>query len=286
MIPSCVFKMTATWFPSRQLGIANGILTAGMGIGFTLGSMISATLLSPLLGGWRRVLFLYGAVSIIIAVLWIITIKEQQPIGGAGKSHRATPREAIYHIIRNKNIWLISLAMLGYIGCIEGTCGYMPLYLREFKGWLPATADGTLAVFTGISTLGSIPISMLSDRLGRRKIFLLSITSVALVGVGLLSVAYGIIIWIIIALVGIGRDSLIALAAASIIDSKGIGLKYSGTAIGFMQSVLRIGPFISSPIGNSMVPNGAGLPFIVWAAFGTFALVCFSLTKETGHSRA
>ena len=104
-----------------------------------------------------------------------------------------------------------------------------------------------------------------------------------MIGVGLLSVAEGGIIWIIILLVGIGRDGLLALATVSIIESKGIGVLYTGTAMGFIQAISRLGPFISPPIGNSMAAKGAGLPFIVWATFGIIALVCFSLTKETSH---
>lgn len=281
-----IFKVAAIWFPSHQLGLASGILTAGMGTGFTVGSMFSATLLSPLLGGWRGVLFLYGAISLFISLLWYITVKEQHPTRATEAGRKIIPSEAISHVLHNKNVWLISLAMFGYIGCIDGMCGYLPIYLREFKEWMPANADSTLAAFTGVSTLGSIPISLLSDRLGRRKIFILPITTAAIIGVGLLSVADGIIIFIIIILIGIGRDGLMALATISTMESKGIGLLYSGTAMGLMQTILRIGIFISPPIGNSMAANGSGLPFIVWAAFGVIALVCFSLTRETGHRQA
>ncbi|MBN2062374.1 MAG: hypothetical protein JW882_18375, partial [Deltaproteobacteria bacterium] len=119
-----------------------------------------------------------------------------------------------------------------------------------------------------------------------RKLIILSISTVSIIGVGLLSVAEAGIIWIVIILIGIGRDGLVALAVASTIDSKGIGVLYSGTAIGLIQTINRIGSFVSPPIGNSMATRGAGLPFIVWAAFGIFALVCFSLTRETGHRQA
>ena len=141
--------------------------------------------------------------------------------------------------------------------------GYLPFYLREFKGWPLASADGSLATFTGISTLGIIPISLLSDRLGRRRIFILSINTAAIIGLGLLSVAEGATIWVLIILIGIGRDGLMALACTSTIESKGIGALYSGTAIGLQQTILRIGMFISPPIGNSMASHGSGLPFIV-----------------------
>ena len=105
-------------------------------------------------------------------------------------------------------------------------------------------------------------------------------------GLGLMSVADGIIIWVLIILVGIGRDGLVALACTSTLESKGIGVIYFGTAMGFLQTIFRIGAFLSPPIGNSMASINAGLPFIVWAAFGVIALVCFSLAKETGHRQA
>jgi predicted MFS family arabinose efflux permease len=279
-ITSSNFKIAATWFQPRQLGLANGIMTTGLGVGLTISSMFSASLLSPMLGGWRGVLFLYGGISVFISLLWLITIKEQQPAGITGSDKKAAPREAIYHVLRNKNVWLISLAMLGFIGCTEGMCGYLPLYLREFKQWLPASADGVLATFTGVSTLGAIPISMLSDRLGRRKLFIVSISSAAAIGIGLLSIAEGGIIWIIIILVGLGRDGLLAVTTATIIETKGIGMLYTGTAMGLIQSIYRIGPFISSPMGNSMAAIGPGSPFFVWSIFGMIALVCFALAKE------
>jgi predicted MFS family arabinose efflux permease len=285
LIPANIVKVAATWFPPQKLGLASGIIATGMGVGFTIGSMFSATLLSPLLGGWRRVLFLYGAISVFFAFLWFITVKEQKSAGVAETRGRGTTRKVIYNLLRNKNLWLISFTMLGYTGCILGMTGYLPIYLRDFKEWLPASADGTLAAFTGFSTLGAIPISLLSDRIGRRKIFVLPIITAAIIGVGLLSVADGLIIWVLIILVGIGRDGLIALGLTSCIESEGIGALYSGTAMGILQTIGQVGGFISPPIGNSMATIGSGLPFIVWAAFGVFALVCYSLTRETGRQQ-
>ncbi|MCJ7829992.1 MAG: MFS transporter, partial [Desulfobacterales bacterium] len=52
-IPTNVHKVCGIWFTGRQLGLANGIVSSGMALGFTLGSALSATVLSPWLGGWR-----------------------------------------------------------------------------------------------------------------------------------------------------------------------------------------------------------------------------------------
>ncbi len=64
IIPISLTKTIGSWFQGRNLGMAMGISFMGMGLGLMLGPMISATILSPLLGGWRGVLYLYGAVAI------------------------------------------------------------------------------------------------------------------------------------------------------------------------------------------------------------------------------
>ncbi len=57
MITTNSVKTCGMWFSPRQLGLANGVLSMGMALGFLLGSLLSATVLSPVLGGWRNVIF-------------------------------------------------------------------------------------------------------------------------------------------------------------------------------------------------------------------------------------
>ena len=69
IVPIIMTRTVGMWFRGRNLGTANGIASMGMGFGLMLGPMISATVLSPLLGGWRNVLFLYGAISAAVGIL-------------------------------------------------------------------------------------------------------------------------------------------------------------------------------------------------------------------------
>ena len=50
-IPMNVHKICSIWFSGRQLGLANGVVSTGMALGFMITSVLSATVLSPLLGG-------------------------------------------------------------------------------------------------------------------------------------------------------------------------------------------------------------------------------------------
>jgi MFS family permease len=69
-IPMNVHKTCGVWFPKDQLGMANGVVSVGMALGFLCGSLLAATVFSPLFGRWRNVLFVYGAVAVLFGVLW------------------------------------------------------------------------------------------------------------------------------------------------------------------------------------------------------------------------
>jgi MFS family permease len=69
------------WFQGRHLGTAQGIGAMGIGFGLMLGPLISATVLSPWLGGWRNVMYFYGGISVVMGILWLIFGREPVPEG-------------------------------------------------------------------------------------------------------------------------------------------------------------------------------------------------------------
>jgi len=287
IIPASVFKTTATWFSGRQFVLANGVVATGMGLGFTVGSMISATILSPLLGGWENVLFLYGGISVIIGLLWLLTVREPERLGSAGSEGGVPLRQSISHVFPIKAVWLIGLTMLGYVGCIQGMVGYLPTYLRDI-GWTVASADGTLTAFCGVSTLGAIPLALLANRLGLRKAVLFPVLLITIVGVALLPLVDNAMVWVLMIMVGLARDGFMAICLTMSTETEGVGVIYAGTAIGLAQTTLNVGSFMAPPLGNSLADpaNPASpLPFFLWAAFGLLALVAFSFVRETGRRR-
>jgi len=282
IIPASAFKTTATWFSGRQLVLANGIVSAGMGFGFTVGAMISATIMSPLLGGWRNVLFLYGGVSIIVGLLWLFMVREPARVGLAGSEGSVPLRQAVARVISIRSVWLLGLTLLGYAGCIQGMIGYLPLYLRE-SGWAIASADGTVATFNGVSTLGAIPLALLANRLGLRKVILIPVLLITAAGIALLPLVSNVIVWVLMVIVGFARDGVFAICLTMSTQAEGVGVAYAGTAIGLTQTILNIGTFTSPPLGNSLASINPGFPFFFWAALAFVAFLAFSLVRETGR---
>jgi NNP family nitrate/nitrite transporter-like MFS transporter len=283
IIPINVHKAVSILFQGGNLGTANGAVSMGMGIGLMLGPMISATVLSPLLGSWRYVLFLYGAASIVVGILWLLSGRMPQPSTYSTSRSGAVPmREAIPKLMRIKTLWLMGLTLMLRMGCITGMVGYLPLYLRK-QGWTITNADGTLAGFYAISTLCVIPLSLLSDRIGSRKSILFAALITAIFGVGLIPVMNGIAVWILVLATGIFMDAFMAVTFTLVQETRGVGPRYSGTALGLVFTFSQLGAFVSPPLGNSLANFSSGLPLLFWASLSLVAIIALIFAEETGQ---
>jgi MFS family permease len=275
-------KTCGLWFPPRQLGLANGGISLGMALGFLTGAMLSATLLSPLLGGWRHVLILYGVLGALFAIPWFFSHAAPPGHPSVGVSQSISIRQALAHVARVRSVWLLGLTLFGVGGCINGLLGYLPLYLRN-SGWAPVNADGAISAFHATSLVFVLPIALLSDRLRSRKRMLFAAGAAVALGTGLLSVASGALIWGCVLLAGFVRDGFMAIFTTMLIETEGIGHTYTGTAWGFTMAISGIGSVVAPPLGNSLAAFRASAPFAFWAGLAVFGLVCLALICSRPH---
>lgn len=279
-IPTNVHKSCALWFSKKRLGMANGVVSMGMALGFMSASMISATILSPLLGGWRHVLFFYGAISVLISVPWyFMKPSNTESLLSSSDDSRLSAWMVMRETARLRGVWRFGAAMMALSGAIQGTLGYLPLYLRQ-AGWEAAAADNALATFHGISMLAAIPIATLSDRIGSRKAILLTGSLMFALGMGLLSFVEGSMVWAAVIIAGIFRDGFMAILMTSIMETKGVGPARAGTAMGLVSVLSSMGQLFAPILGNSIAAIRPGLPFAFWAALAAAAFVSFTFIKE------
>ena len=280
LVPLNTLKVCGQWFSRRQWGLASGVLSMGMALGFLLGSMLSATVLSPWLGGWRNVLFFYSGLALLLSIPWAFTrpapFSAENP---APSGNRVSMRQAMVKVAQIRNVLLFGLTLLGFSGCVQGALGYLPLYLRNL-GWDHAAADAALASFHTISMIFVIPIALYSDRRGSRKKILVPAALMTIAGIGLLSVAQGLIIWVAILLAGIVRDGFMAVFMASVIETDGVGTALAGTATGVVMVFSSIGNLLAPPLGNSLAALNPGFPFLFWAVLAGMGLIGLLLVKE------
>lgn len=269
-------KTAGQWFPSHQLGLANGVISMGMALGFLIGAFFSATTFSPLLGGWRNVLITYGLIGASFSIPWSLTRTISSAAQSAGVS--LSIRKTLQHVAGLKTIWLLGLVLFGISGAVQGTLGYLPLYLRSV-GWEPIHADGALSAFHTISMAFVLPMAFWSDRLGSRKRLLIITAMMAAMGFGLLSFVSGGLVWVAVLLSGSMRDAFMAIFMTMVIETKGVGPAYAGTATGFTMGISSIGNFLAPPLGNSLAVLWTGAPFAFWSGLCVLAMICLSAIK-------
>jgi predicted MFS family arabinose efflux permease len=269
------------WFPSRQLGLANGLVTLGMALGFFIGSMVSATYLSPTLGGWRNVFLFYGVIAILFMLPWSLThsspkILQSVHVG----SSPASFKESMSHLMKIKEMWLLGFAFLGVSGGILGLLGYLPLYLQDL-GWTVSNTGGVMAAFNIASMAFVLPLTLWSDRLGSRSIILLGAALLITIGIGLLAFVGGTAIWVLVILVGTVRDSFMGILFTKVIETRGVGRTYSSLAIAFAMVFIGVGNLIGPPLGNALANETMpGAPLLFWATLTFMGAVCIFLASR------
>ncbi|MFP3974659.1 MAG: CynX/NimT family MFS transporter [Dehalococcoidia bacterium] len=281
MMPTLLPKATAIWFIGKRLALANGVLAFGMYGGAMFGTMASATVFSPLLGGWNYVLLLYGIPPVALSLLWFTTVRE--PNKGKAQTTRVSEvplREAISQVVRIKGIWILGVVFMGANGAFNSMGGYLPTYLRGI-GWDAAAADSALTLFIGMTAVSSIPMGILSDRIGSRKTVLAPSLFLVAVTFGAIPFVEGYAIWVLIIATGLMRGGMFPLFTSLAVEQKGVGARYAGTAVGVVSSLSMAGAFVLPPLGGAIAEiYGGGAALITWAALSILALTGFFFIRE------
>jgi sugar phosphate permease len=278
--PSIVPKVTAVWFSGKRLGLANGLLNVAWSIGAVIATLSSATIFSPVLGGWRHVLFFFGVPPVLLGLLWWFTGREPQKQDAEYNPSAGVPfRKALSTVVRIKEVWILGFILMTYWGANLGVGGYLPLYLRH-AGWAPASADWAMTLFSGLGVVGVIPMVLFSDKIGSRKTIMIVTTVIIALCVGLMPVAGTAGTWVLLFICGLIRTAVSALANTLLFEIKGVGATYGGTAIGLTNTLGMLGAFAAAPIGNSFSSISNAMPLVFWAALAAAGLPLFWWLRE------
>jgi MFS family permease len=279
------YKIAGVWFSHKRRGLAYGVLAMGMAAGLLLGSMLSATVLAPLLGGWRGVMLLYGAVDLLLIIPWLFLHPDRKSDAASGAAFGVPVGEALRHVLGRKDLWLLGFAILGIGGCQQGITGYLPIYLRDL-GWSGPAADGAVSVLYAADLLAILPLALLSDRSGARKAILIGSLAVMAAGGGLFAAAAGALTWLAAILVGMMRDGSGSIVLTMAVETEDVGPLYAGTASGFVMTFFYIGSMAAPPTGNALAEISPAAPFLLWTALAVGGIVSLYFTRSRKRAAA
>lgn len=285
-LPNITPKVTMIWFKNRRLSLANGLMQVSWSVGAVIASMFSATILSPWLGGWQRVLLLFGAPALIISTLWILTGRDREKSPVATQSQQKVPLlKSISTVARIKDIWIIGFMQFTLLGAFMGLGGYMSLYLKNM-GWSVARADGVVTSIGLANMVGIIPMVYLADRLHARKRVLFVCLLGLILSYSLLPFVHDNWVYIVISTGAFLWAGASPLYITLIQETKGVGSTYAGTAVGLAASLAMLGGCLGPPIGNSLASISASAPIFFWAGLVVAGLPFFLFLKKRDTRQA
>jgi MFS family permease len=174
---NAVSTVAGRWFPIQERATASGLALVANFIGIAIGQVGSPILAIEY--GIPAMLMIFGALTAASSVLFLIFTRDAPPTPPcpADQVERALVLDGLKSMLKMKDIWLLLYAFLIGMGIFNGVSTWIAA-ITSPKGFSPTQAGdlGAVLLFGGI--VGAVILPALSDRLRRRKLFLL-------VGVGL-----------------------------------------------------------------------------------------------------
>jgi MFS family permease len=189
---NAVTTVAARWFPMKERATAAGLALVAGFIGIAIGQVTSPLLVLSFGGdasGIPAMQVIFGGVAALSAVLFLVFTREAPPTPPCppGQEARALVLDGLKSMLKMKEIWLLLFLFLVGMGVFNGVSTWIEDIVRP-KGFSVTQAGelGGVLLLGGI--LGAIALPALSDRLRKRKIFLL--VGMALAVPGMIGVTF------------------------------------------------------------------------------------------------
>lgn len=272
-------KALAAHVPADRVARANGLAVLAYTLTSAAMILVARGVLLPLLGGWRAVMLAVSAVMALAAVLWALGIPE----GHAGLVRHAGLAD-MASLVRNRALGLLAFMQFLSLGVYLALLGLLPLALVE--GGLSLDHAGmTVAAWLVAAALASAAGPWASDRIGRRRPFLLGGTAVsgaALCAMALLppGASSGLLL-----LAALGGGCFAPLLIVLPLEIPGVGAPRAGAAAGLLMLVGLFGGFLF-PVATGWAFQLGGFPgalgFLGIAQLGV--LIPAAAFPETGRA--
>ena len=175
-ILNAVTAVTARWFPLYQRGTAAGLLALAQYIGIVVAMLVTPALVGSSPGepgygtGFEKMLLIYGAISVVTAVLLLLFIRENPSGDRSGEPERYSFARGLKHITASRDMRITMFLFLIGLG-IFNAISSMTDSIAERAGVEDSDGlIGGLMLIGGI--VGAIVIPSLSDKFRKRKLFL------------------------------------------------------------------------------------------------------------------
>ena len=206
--------LVSRWF-IKDRGLALGITLAGTSLGNGTLPPLNAILMEAV--GWQSAFRWISLLPLFLIPVILFVVREhpasldrQMPVT---KANDAAPAGIISltlsAALRTPNFWILALVAMFTFFAIIGTQGHLNLYMLG-QGFDQTSASLSYTVLFYLGLIGKIASGFLADRVGRQRIFIGTLTTMA-IGAGILTLSGNNAIWAGLVCFGLGWGGLYTL---------------------------------------------------------------------------
>jgi len=250
MISIGIPKLVASCFLGKERETATGIFVTGSTVGAAVSLATSNSILLPLVGTWQNALRLYALFGVLVIIVWLLA---GRGLGGISKQQQGSMQspslptfKVISILLKHRDMWLIVIIGLSDFFTSHGLKNWLPKIL-ESRGMTPTNAGLITSIYTILSMTGSILMPRLSYHMGSRKHLIIPILLLGGVGVFLIGIDLGPLLWVGLIISGLTCGGLLPLMMVSLMELPEFGSKYMGIAAGMFFTIGEVGGF-SAPL--------------------------------------
>jgi predicted MFS family arabinose efflux permease len=259
----------------------------GMGVGQNLGSSLLGSTVAPLVlvpiaatWGWRNGFFLAAVPGLITSALIWLTLREVPK--GLSADTDGAPSMGYWQAVAHRNVLLCAAIATLLISYLVVAWTFLPLFLVNLKGYSGSQMGGVMAVLGISSAISSFVLAALSDRWGRKPVFLGGCAIGAILPLGALWWGGSAMVMGLIFFVGWFFNGMFPLFMATV-PAESVDPRLTATLAGFVGGV---GEVLGGVVGPSLAGKLAdiyGLTAPVWLllALTLLAFCCALFLRES-----
>ena len=246
-----VTKLVVTWFPQKEEATAVGLGSLALLVGMMVGLGATPALVQHL--GLQTMLLIYGVLGVLGILLFFSLVKAHPatPPREIEVQQEITGWQGIKHILKMRDFVILGFIALIGIGVFNGLATWLEKILNELHE-IPMTDAGLISailVFSGI--VGCIVIPMVSDRIMKRKPFLMLASAIGAVCIIALMAAKGFASNTVNGIF-LGFFLISALPIMLTMSAEITGARFAGISVGYLQLLGNAAAVAIVPIMESM----------------------------------